>query len=290
MGKTYYWRVDQVNDVHPNNPWKGSIWEFTAVNHWVIDDMESYDYGVNLIGSSAEEFAVWVDGASGANGSVVTLIADSNVIQEVVQENDDDITLGNAQAMMYTYTNTELPYGYYYSEAVADTNGTSAFEGDPELRIDPNWDTGGVRVMDIWFYGNVDNDINETERMYVALEDGNADIAVIPYDGDMNNLTLTRWQAWHILLEDYTDPCNVDLGDIEKIYLGFGDRTNNTIYGGKGEVRFDDIRLYVCREGGSDLDTNGDCIIDYRDLAQLADEWLGTGLWPVPDGYSPVGE
>jgi len=28
--QTYYWRVDEVNDAHPDSPWKGSVWSFTA--------------------------------------------------------------------------------------------------------------------------------------------------------------------------------------------------------------------------------------------------------------------
>ena len=27
-GKTYYWRVDEVNDVHPDSPWQGPVWSF----------------------------------------------------------------------------------------------------------------------------------------------------------------------------------------------------------------------------------------------------------------------
>jgi hypothetical protein len=27
-GVTYYWRVDEVNDVHPDSPWKGDVWSF----------------------------------------------------------------------------------------------------------------------------------------------------------------------------------------------------------------------------------------------------------------------
>ena len=28
-GTTYYWRIDEVNDVDPNSPWKGPIWSFS---------------------------------------------------------------------------------------------------------------------------------------------------------------------------------------------------------------------------------------------------------------------
>ena len=27
-GTTYYWRVDEVNDVHPDSPWEGDVWSF----------------------------------------------------------------------------------------------------------------------------------------------------------------------------------------------------------------------------------------------------------------------
>jgi hypothetical protein len=27
-GTTYYWRIDEVNDLHPNSPWKGDVWSF----------------------------------------------------------------------------------------------------------------------------------------------------------------------------------------------------------------------------------------------------------------------
>jgi len=29
-GTTYYWRIDEVNDLHPESPWKGEVWSFTV--------------------------------------------------------------------------------------------------------------------------------------------------------------------------------------------------------------------------------------------------------------------
>jgi len=44
-GQTYYWRVDEVNDLHPESPWKGNVWSFqvqplTAWNPSPADGMK----------------------------------------------------------------------------------------------------------------------------------------------------------------------------------------------------------------------------------------------------------
>ncbi|MHC4498227.1 MAG: hypothetical protein ACYS21_03830, partial [Planctomycetota bacterium] len=30
LGTTYYWRIDEVNENHPNSPWRGDVWSFTV--------------------------------------------------------------------------------------------------------------------------------------------------------------------------------------------------------------------------------------------------------------------
>ncbi|UCG57850.1 MAG: carbohydrate binding domain-containing protein [Phycisphaerales bacterium] len=30
LGKTYYWRIDEINDLNPESPWKGDVWSFTV--------------------------------------------------------------------------------------------------------------------------------------------------------------------------------------------------------------------------------------------------------------------
>jgi len=52
-GTTYYWRIDEVNDVEPNSPWKGDVWSFsippkTAYYPDPADGAELVDPGVQL--------------------------------------------------------------------------------------------------------------------------------------------------------------------------------------------------------------------------------------------------
>jgi hypothetical protein len=52
-GQTYYWRVDEVNDVHPESPWKGDVWSFrirplTAFGPFPVDGMKYVDPNQDL--------------------------------------------------------------------------------------------------------------------------------------------------------------------------------------------------------------------------------------------------
>ena len=41
-GKTYYWRVDEVNDADPCSPWKGDVWRFTIRCDITVTDYIDY--------------------------------------------------------------------------------------------------------------------------------------------------------------------------------------------------------------------------------------------------------
>ncbi|GAI03698.1 unnamed protein product, partial [marine sediment metagenome] len=52
-GRTYYWRIDEVNDTEPNSPWKGDVWNFTLPPRTAYapdpaDAAESVDQNVDL--------------------------------------------------------------------------------------------------------------------------------------------------------------------------------------------------------------------------------------------------
>jgi len=47
-GTTYYWRVDEVNDVDPNSPWKGDVWSFTVPPKQAYDPSPADD-AINVL-------------------------------------------------------------------------------------------------------------------------------------------------------------------------------------------------------------------------------------------------
>lgn len=130
--------------------------------------------------------------------------------------------------------------------------------------------------MTLYFYGDPNNDADYTEQMYVALQDSSNDVTVLPYDGDANDVKIAEWQQWNVDLNDF----DVNLASVKSFCIGFGDRDNLWLPGGTGLVYFDDIRLYPARcipEYGPAVDLNDDCVVDYRDLDEMAAQWLHTG-------------
>jgi hypothetical protein len=220
MDRTYYWRIDEANNAHPNSPWKGDVWSFTTAPYLIVDDMESYNKTDNPI------YYTWDDGWINWNGSEVTLGIDPC-----------DPVHGGKQSMVYYYDNGDS-IGWdldYYSEIEADT---------ADLQAGSDWTAGGVQYLVLWFYGNPGNDANATEQLYVGLEDttGAGSYAQVDY-ADMSDIQVAEWQVWNIALTDFV---GLDLANVSKIYIGFGIRGNPNpggTPGGSGTVYFDDIWL-----------------------------------------------
>ena len=158
------------------------------------------------------------------------------------------------KTMKFDYNNSGAPL---YSEAQTDD-------------IDYDWTIAGVLAIDVWYKGDANN---ATEQMYAALEDSNSNPVAVVVNSDPNSIKFSDWQVWRIKLTDFT---GVNLANIKKFYLGFGDR-NNPAAGGTGTVYFDDIRLHPTRCINKPLeDLDDDCVVDFKDFAILAKGWLSS--------------
>jgi hypothetical protein len=134
-----------------------------------------------------------------------------------------------------------------------------------------DWTANSVKSLILYFHGRVQNG---AENLYVRLNSTSANATVnytIPA-----NLINPDWIEWNIDLRQFT---GVNLSDVKTITLGVSDLGSN---GGLGTVYFDDIRLYPTRCVSSlalpNGDFNGDCAIDLKDFAMLAQQWLVAGL------------
>ncbi|MHC4146252.1 MAG: PA14 domain-containing protein, partial [Planctomycetota bacterium] len=95
---TYYWRVDEVNDVNPDSPWVGNVWSFATGDFLVVDDFESYNDINPDQPDSNRIFDIWIDGfGTTTNGAVV-----GNDLPPYAEQT---IVHGGAQSMIYRYDN-----------------------------------------------------------------------------------------------------------------------------------------------------------------------------------------
>jgi hypothetical protein len=204
---TYYWRIDEANNVNPDSPWTGNVWSFTTANFLIVDDFESYNDLDPAEADSNRIFNAWIDGYDDpANGSLVGYENPPFAEQTIVHS-------GN-QSMPLFYDNS-----VGYSEATLT------------LTYPRDWTEKGVTTLTIWFRGD---SANAAETLYVALN-GNA----IVTNDNPDAAQITTWTEWTIDLQAF----GVNLANVNTIALGLGNK-NNPLAGGSGTMYFDDIRLY----------------------------------------------
>jgi hypothetical protein len=123
-GKTYYWRVDEINSGEAESPWIGRVWSFTAADFLIVDDFETYNDDVD---AGTTIFDAWIDGWTNKTGSVVGNLQAPFAEQTVVH--------GGKQSMPMDYNNVNAPF---YSET--------------ELEFAPaaNWTVNGVDADCLW--------------------------------------------------------------------------------------------------------------------------------------------
>ena len=114
-----------------------------------------------------------------------------------------------------------------------------------KLEYSTDWTANDIGILTLRFYGDPLNEVYAKDKMYVALEDGDANRAVVQYSGDANDINVASWQVWNIPLAEFV---GVDMTNVSKIYIGIGEEGNNSSNGGMGAVYFDEIRLYPIYE------------------------------------------
>jgi len=205
--KTYYWRIDEVNEANPAGPWKGRVWTFATANFLVVDDMESY--------TDAEGhriYETWIDGYPDRNGSTVGNLVAPFAEQKVVH--------GGRQALPMDYENAKAPF---YSEAVH------------EFAEAQDWTVHGVNTLVLSVRGEA---TNIAAPLYVAVEDSAGRKATVTYP-DATVVTKTVWTEWKVPLSGFT---GVNPAQVKKLYVGVGSRTDPkaSVF---GRLYLDDIRV-----------------------------------------------
>ena len=211
LARTYYWKIDEVNEADAVSVWESMVWSFTTQPFLLIDGMESYDNDENRI------YDTWLDGWINGTGSTVGYLAEPFAERTTVNT--------GRQSLPLLYDNSFAPF---YSEASRDLNGMDL-------------DAAGADTLRLFVAGTADN---SPEPLYAALEDtgGNRALVVHP---DPAAATITTWQEWLI---PYSEFGTVNLNSIAAIHVGVGNPASPTA-GGSGTVFIDDVGFGVSIAG-----------------------------------------
>ncbi len=215
-GKTYYWRVDEVNAADTESPWKGIVWSFTTASFLVVDDFETYTDEIDR-----RIFQTWLDGLGyteptqvAGNGTGATVGAMEAPFAEL------KVVHGGYQSMPMDYNNANDPY---FSEA--ERTWTS-----PQ-----NWTVNGMNTLVLYVRGRSGNGAGP---LYVAIKDNAGHTGVVTHS-DPAAVTSMGWLEWKIPLGSFT---GVSATTIKKMYIGVGNRDAPS-KGGAGSLCIDDIRV-----------------------------------------------
>jgi hypothetical protein len=191
FGKTYYWKVAEVNEAATPSVWEGDVWSFSTRESFVVDDFESY---TDTEGSRIYE--AWVDGWTNGTGSTVGYVQAPFAERTIVH--------GGRQSMPLDYNNTRSPF---YSEAErtfdtvqdwtahgADTL-TLYFRGNPTAFVE----SAGTITMsgagtDIW---------NSTDEFRFACKQLNGDGTIVAKVESIDNPD--AWAKVGVMIRESTD-------------------------------------------------------------------------------------
>jgi hypothetical protein len=228
-------------------------------NYTVVDDMESYNESNNLI------WDTWLDDCAHSmpdpdwcTGSCIWLVVDPF-----------GPVHSGTQSMEYSYNNVLSP------ERCGNFSEVRRYY-DPPV----DWASHGEKALVLWFHGTVGN---ESTPMWVVVSSysGYSETATYGDNGeDPEDIKVAEWTEWNIKLSYFADG-GVDLANVSSISIGFGDWIGGVPDNATGIVYFDDIRLYPARcvaMYAPAADLSGDCVVDWRDLRLMAEQWLYAGI------------
>ncbi|MHC4172620.1 MAG: LamG-like jellyroll fold domain-containing protein [Planctomycetota bacterium] len=196
LGKTYYWRVDEVNEAETPTTWQGSLWDFTAQDHFVVDDFEGYNDLDTTDPDSNRIFNVWIDGyEQPTNGCLVGYDQPPFVEKSIVHS--------DKQSMPLFFSNTG---GAAYSEA------------ERTFAAAQNWTVAGAATLVLYFHGTEGN----TGQLYVKVNG-----TKVVYGGDAGDIAKPEWNQWSIDLASL----GVNLQNVTKLAIGIdGNGAGGTLY------------------------------------------------------------
>ena len=279
--RTYYWRIDEVNEAMDPVLYEGPVWSFATRPYAVIDDFERYNDTDVLL------YEYWVDGLtdekSGSMAGYIDAVAGTFGERTIVHT--------GTQSMPVTYDNASK---FSFSEV--------------SRTFDPaqDWTAAGIRSLSLFVCGAAGN----TGQLYLQINN-----TKVPYDGDTGDIASTAWLPWNVDLSTvggtltkvtkltigiegagskgilYVDdirlypkapesitPTEPDTANLVAFYTFEGNANDSSGHGLNGTIRGGQLASSGRPGGGSAVQLNQ---AGYVDLGNPASLDFGTGDWTV---------
>ncbi len=190
LGTTYYWRVDEVNDLATPATWVGDVWSFSTAAYITVDDFEAYTDG-----EGKRIYESWIDGWDDpTNGSTVGYAEAPFTERAVVRS--------GRQAMPLFYDNA----------------GAASSEAELTFDTPQDWTRHGIATLVLFFQGKEDN---TGGPLYVKINN----MKVI-YNGGTVGITQPLWKQWNIDLAS----AGVALGNVTTLTIGIEGGGSGVLY------------------------------------------------------------
>ncbi|MBN1360120.1 MAG: LamG domain-containing protein [Sedimentisphaerales bacterium] len=244
LGRQYYWRVKEANSVDANDARLSDLWSFRVTDRLLIDDIEAYG------GWGPSVYEAW---------------------------RTADLARPALEVGIFRSCRQSLKFGYYYD----NYDGGAYSEVYHVFDEAQDWTRSGIEVFEFWLHGTAGN--STSGPLYVVVSDGTHE-SRYTLDSDTNAalLTTAHWQPCRIPLSEFA---GVNLTGVVSVGIGVSRASDLPKAYGSGTVYIDDVSLRpaLCLEKRRvEADLNADCSVDYRDVEQMASQWLAGRIEVAP--------
>jgi len=192
LGTTYYWRINEVNEVQAIPSWAGDVWDFSTQAFVVVEDFERY---TDDIDAEKAIWQTWGDGYEIPENGALVGYAESPFVER-------DILNSGQQSMPLFYDNSA---GAAFSE-------TERTFDSPQ-----DWTRSGTAILAIHFQGAPDN----AGQLYAKING-----VKVAYPGDAADITAASWIRWDIDLTSV----GTNLGAVRTLVIGIEGGGSGVVY------------------------------------------------------------
>ncbi|MCU0913907.1 MAG: LamG domain-containing protein [Planctomycetes bacterium] len=183
LGRTYYWKVVEVNNAMTPKSWASAVWSFSTSDFVVVDDFERYtDNEGNRIYETWEDG--WINGTGSQVGNLEAPFAERTIIH------------GGRQSMPLFYDNSKAP-------RVSEAQCTFTTAQD--------WTRHGITTLVLYVRGDA---TNSPAPLYVKINDRK-----VLLNAGAPATALAVWKQWNIDLASV----GTGLKSVKSLTIGVGD-------------------------------------------------------------------